>query len=120
MVRSAARSLVLAALLVPAAATAAEAKTVPCRTDGTGPKCKVTMAKVDLVADGDTLKADVAGDGTKVLKLIRITGLQAMELSVYSHTPSRRRGDCHGLEATAMMERQIKRSKWKVRLLAQN
>ena len=42
-----------------------------------------------------------------------------MELTRYSKYPSRRRGACHGLEATAFVERAIKRSGWKVRLAAQ-
>src|SRR4029079_4020315 len=70
--------------------------------------------------DGDTIKVDIAGDGTKVAKRVRLTGIQAMEQSVYSNTPSKRRGECHSLEATARLEQLIRRSHRRVRLFAQH
>jgi endonuclease YncB( thermonuclease family) len=51
---------------------------------------------------------------------VRMTGVDAAELSVYSRDPSKRRGVCHGLEATAFTERLIKRSHNRVRLTAQD
>ena len=42
-----------------------------------------------------------------------------MELTRYSKYPGRRRGACHGLAATALVERAIKRSGGRVRLAAQ-
>jgi hypothetical protein len=43
-----------------------------------------------------------------------------MELTRYSHTASRRRGDCLGVEATARLEQLLKRARWRVRLAAQD
>src|SRR5438876_9078736 len=43
-----------------------------------------------------------------------------MEQSVYSKHPSRRRGECHALEATARLEQLIRASHWRVRLAAQD
>ena len=68
-----------------------------------------------FIADGDTIRVRLAGR----IKTIRFTGLNAMELTRYSKYPSRRRGACHGLAATALVERAIKRSGWRVRLAAQ-
>ena len=64
---------------------------------------------------GDTIRVRLAGR----IQTVRFTGINAMELTRYSKYPSRRRGACHGLEATALVERAIKRSGWKVRLGAQ-
>jgi endonuclease YncB( thermonuclease family) len=74
--------------------------------------------RVTSFDDGDTIKVDIAGDGTHVAKRVRLTGIQAMEQSVYSNTPSKRRGECHSLEATARLERLIRRSHRRVRLYA--
>lgn len=72
--------------------------------------------RVDWVADGDTLRVDLAGDGTKDLVSIRILGIQAMEQKVYSPKPERRRGDCHALAATARLESLVKAGGGRVRL----
>ena len=55
--------------------------------------------KVVHVDDGDTLDVDVAGDGTSTPQRIRLTGINAMELTTYSNTPANWRGECHGVEA---------------------
>lgn len=55
---------------------------------------------VTYVGDGDTIAVDVAGDGTSTPVRVRMAGIQAMELSVYSQTLSKIRGDCWGPEAT--------------------
>ncbi|MEU8243064.1 lamin tail domain-containing protein [Actinoplanes missouriensis] len=73
---------------------------------------------VDWVADGDTLRVDVHGDGTSALKSIRLIGIQAMEQTKYSPTPSKRRGECHALAATARVEQLVKAGGNKVRLTA--
>ena len=70
---------------------------------------------MSFIADGDTIRVTLAGR----TKTIRFTGINAMELTRYSKYPSRRRGACHGLEATAFVERAIKRSGGRVRLAAQ-
>lgn len=54
---------------------------------------------VVFVADGDTVDIDVAGDGTSRPARVRFIGIQTMELSRYSHTLSKLRGDCWGVEA---------------------
>ncbi len=73
-----------------------------------------------FVADGDTLRADIAGDGTGAERTIRMTGYNAMELSRYSSDPSRRRGACHAREATALVDRLVRRSRNRIRLSAQH
>jgi endonuclease YncB( thermonuclease family) len=85
-----------------------------------GPKCWIWTGKVKFVADGDTVFADIDGDGTSRQAHIRLTGFNATELTHYAHKPSERRGECHAVEATALMEKMIKRSHWRVRLLAQH
>ena len=100
------------------AAPAAAATTAPCRPVAGSPSCQVWTGKVSWVADGDTLRVDVAGDGTSELKSIRVLGMQAMEQSVYSPKPARRRGDCHSLAATARAEQLVKAGGGMVRLTA--
>ncbi len=63
----------------------------------------VATGKVTFVADGDTVDVDIDGDGTATPARIRVTGIQAMELSVYSRYLDRIRGECHGVEATKRM-----------------
>jgi endonuclease YncB( thermonuclease family) len=109
---------VLAAALLAAtlaADTAAAAKRAPCAEGAKRPRCTFQDARAIFIADGDTIRVKLAGR----TRNIRFTGINAMELSRYSKYPSRRRGACHGLEATAFVERAVKRSGWKVRLAAQ-
>src|SRR4051794_39193692 len=117
--------LLLAAglVLVPAAFGAPDAEAAsrgPCVAGTKAPLCHFWTGKVTFVADGDTIRVDIAGDGTSVEKTIRFTGINAMELQRYSKYAARRRGSCHGLEATALVERLIHRSHGVVRLAAQN
>ena len=51
---------------------------------------------------------------------MRLTGINEIEQSVYSRDPSKRRGECHALEATARFEQLIARGGDVVRLAAQN
>lgn len=119
----------LAALLTVAAtaaavavvpATSASAVTTACLpgTSG-GPRCQVWTGKVAWVADGDTVLVDVYGDGTSTPRSIRLVGVQAMEQTVYSPLPGRRRGECHSLAATARLEQLVKAGHGIVRLTAQ-
>lgn len=109
--------LVLAGLAVgPAAQASFRAKCIP--GQGSSPACTWWNAKVTFISDGDTIDARISGGG-RGEKHIRFTGINAMELQRYSKYPNRRRGDCHGVEATALIERYIKRSRFKVRLAAQ-
>jgi endonuclease YncB( thermonuclease family) len=75
----------------------------PCIAGTNRPVCYFWTGKVTFVADGDTIDVDVRGDGKGPLR-IRMTGINAMEHSVYSRDPSVRRGACHAVEATARLE----------------
>jgi endonuclease YncB( thermonuclease family) len=89
----------------------------PCTPgDAAGPRCTWWNARLTFVADGDTIDARIAGVGTR---RIRVTGINAMELSVYSRTPSRRRGACHAVAAAALVDRLDRRSYRRIRLAAQ-
>jgi endonuclease YncB( thermonuclease family) len=103
--------------LVPA--EAADAWDGPCIAGKKRPICHFSKGKVTFVADGDTLDVNVFGDGTARPIRVRITGIDAMEQSVYSKYPSRRRGACHALAATARLERLVKLSRRVVRLGSQ-
>jgi endonuclease YncB( thermonuclease family) len=109
--------LVLAGALLAAtlAADTAAARRASCAEGTKRPLCTFQAARAVFVADGDTIWVRLAGR----IRTVRFTGINAMELTRYSKYPSRRRGACHGLEATALVERAIKRSRWKVRLGAQ-
>ena len=107
----------LAACLVAAPAVAA-ATHGACLPGLPGPECQVWTGKVRSVGDGDTITVAVNGDGRKAARRIRFTGVQAMEQTNYS--VSHRRGACHAVEATELVERLIKRSKGRVRLAAED
>jgi endonuclease YncB( thermonuclease family) len=110
--------VLLAGILLAALPAAADAARGSCLAGVSGPGCEVWTAKVRSVNDGDTMDVDVLGDGTTATRRIRIAGIQAMEQTVY--TARRRQGDCHAVEATERLERLVRRSKWKVRLAAQD
>jgi endonuclease YncB( thermonuclease family) len=74
---------------------------------------------VTFVADGDTLDVDVFGDGTSRPLRLRVIGINATELSVYSHDPRKRRGACHAVEAAARLDRLVRGSRRLVRLSSQ-
>ena len=97
---------------------AAEAWTGAC-TQG-GPTCHFWKGKVTFVADGDTIRVDVAGDATSAPRTVRLTGINTMELRRYSKYPGRRRGACHAVEPTALIERYVRRARGVVRLSAQD
>jgi endonuclease YncB( thermonuclease family) len=121
MRRLAPASLILAfALLAVALPAAASAKTGSCLLRSQSPKCYVWTGKVTFVADGDTIYVDIDGDGTRAARHIRMTGLQAMEQTVYTSRASARRGECHAVEATARLAALLKAGRNKVRLLAQD
>jgi endonuclease YncB( thermonuclease family) len=104
---------VASALILPA--TAAQANTGPCLPDYPhGAQCKVWNGKVRYVDDGDTLDADVPGDGLGGLLRVRIIGAQAMEQT--SYRASQRAGDCHAVDATNRLEQLVKRSKKRIRV----
>ncbi len=107
-----------AAALLPAAASARAAFRARCIPGkASSPMCTWWSARATFIADGDTIDARIPGAGTKPIRFI---GINAMELQRYSKHPTRRRGDCHGLEATAVVERYIRASRFKIRLAAQH
>ena len=110
----------LIVLLVFALAPADEARTGSCLAPGVKQICTVWTGKVTFIGDGDTIYVDVKGDRTQKAQHVRMTGFNAMEQSVYSSIASRRRGECHALEATSRLEQLIRRSRWRVRLAALN
>ncbi|MEU4420774.1 lamin tail domain-containing protein [Actinoplanes sp. NPDC024001] len=114
--RIAAAVAATAALTLAAPPAVAQAATAACTPASGSPRCQVWTGKVSWVADGDTLRVDLAGDGTKALKSIRLIGVQAMEQTVYSPNPAKRRGDCHSLAATARVEQLVKAGGGTVRL----
>lgn len=107
-------TLVCAGAAPPPAPAAYRAKCVP--GEAGSPTCTWWDAKVTFVADGDTVDVRIRGGREQH---VRLTGINAMELRRYSKYAGRRRGDCHGVEATALIERYIQRSRFKVRLAAQ-
>jgi endonuclease YncB( thermonuclease family) len=115
------RVLLLAIALAVLAAVPAEARyRAPCLGAGKGgPKCFFWNAKVLSIKDGDTLSVDIAGGGRHEVR-VRTTAIQAMEQKVYAKDPSRRRGECHALEATSRFEKLVNASHKHVKLSAQN
>src|SRR4051794_17870713 len=114
MLRSLLLALFLAALIP---ATASAARKAPCIPgDQSSPQCLWWNAKVTLVADGDTIRAKVAGVGVADVRFI---GINAMELHHYSHSAKARRGDCMGVPAANFIDKLIKGSHRRVRLAAQ-
>jgi endonuclease YncB( thermonuclease family) len=104
----------LVALVWPAAAGAARSRCIP--GDAGSPMCSWWNAKVTLVADGDTINAKIPGQGDRTIRFI---GINAMELRVYSHTASKRRGECMGVAAADFVDHMVKASHGRVRLAAQ-
>jgi micrococcal nuclease len=105
--------------VAPVVPAAAATPTAPCLPSGTGPVCQVWTGTVTYVNDGDTLSVDIAGDGTRTPRSIRLINAQAMEQTVYSSVVRKRRGECHSLAATARLEQLIRAGGGVVRLTAQ-
>ncbi|HEX5619127.1 MAG TPA: lamin tail domain-containing protein [Solirubrobacteraceae bacterium] len=96
----------------------ADARSGPCLIPGSTLRCALWTAKVVYIADGDTFYADLRGDGSRRIYTVRITGVNAMEQTVYSAHSWQRRGYCHSLEATSRLEGLIRRGGGIVRLAA--
>jgi endonuclease YncB( thermonuclease family) len=107
--------LVLAAGLV-AWPGVAQARSGSCLIPGAELRCSIWTGRVTSVGDGDTFYVYVSG-ARRVYK-VRITGINAMEQTVYTDNPAARRGECHALEATARLEQLIRRGGGRVRLAA--
>jgi len=103
-----------AASLLAFAPAASAVRKQPCVPGQKKPKCFVVPAKVGPVGDGDTFQAKIGG--SKKFQLVRVTGIQAMELHVYGRRRGRE-GECNAVEATVALEKMIRGEK--VRLLSQ-
>lgn len=110
------RVAALALLGLALAPAAAEARSGPCLPGGDGPRCTFWKARVIHVHDGDTMEVRSRGR----VFLVRLTGIQAMEMTVYSGTRSRRRGECHAVAATNRLESLVRAGRRRVRLAAQD
>ena len=104
-------------LVAPAAHASFKA---PCVPGQKRPTCTFWGAKVRMIADGDTIKAVLDDDRSRVVKLVRFTGINAMELTHYSTVAKNRRGACHGVQAADFVAHYVKLSHWHVRLAAQH
>jgi endonuclease YncB( thermonuclease family) len=111
-------SVVAVASAMAIAAPAAGARTGSCLAPGDTRTCTVWTGKVAWVDDGDTLRVDLDGDGSRATIKVRMTGINAQEQTVYTSNPRARRGECHALEATARLEQLIRRGHGRVRLAA--
>ena len=111
---------VLLALLI--LAPTAEARRGPCIPGIKRPTCYVWTAKVMAVADGDTVNVRVRQNGRwSERRDVRMTGVQAMELTSYSRVGRGRRGACHARAAAERLERLLKgprNKRRKIRLAA--
>ncbi len=111
--------LLLALLLL---APTAEARRGPCIPGIKRPTCYVWTGKVMQVADGDTVNVRVRQNGRwSERRDVRMTGVQAMELTSYSRVGRGRRGACHARAAAERLERLLKgprNKRRKIRLAA--
>jgi endonuclease YncB( thermonuclease family) len=107
--------LCVAGLVLPGTASA---RVGPCLKPADAAYCDITTGKVTYISDGDTFYVDLNGDRSRRTYPVRITGINAMEQTTYSRTASRRRGECHSLEATSRLEQLLRRSRMRVRLMA--
>jgi endonuclease YncB( thermonuclease family) len=112
-------ALALAAIgAIAPSAPAGAARHAPCLVGQSQPVCWVSHGKVNYVDDGDTIDVDLVGDGTHRGRRVRVTGIQAMEQTVYAANPKKRRGECHAVEAAALVDQLRKLSHGRVRLAA--
>ncbi len=94
------------------AAAPAEAARQPCPGTGTLQTCLLWTGTVVKVSDGDTIAVDVDRDGTRRPAKVRLTGIQAMELTHYAKLT--RAGECHGVDATRTA-RAARQRQWRAR-----
>jgi endonuclease YncB( thermonuclease family) len=115
--------LAIAALALAAAAPTASAeqarpaKRAPCTSGEEQPLCFVRTGTVKPVDDGDTINVKIRGDGIRERVKVRLTGIQAMELTSYSRKHGRA-GECHSVEATERLQQVIRATGRRVRLAA--
>jgi endonuclease YncB( thermonuclease family) len=106
---------VLTCLLAASTATAAPSHGA-CIAGHPG-RCEFWYGRLKSVGDGDTIDVRIRGIG---VRRIRMTGINAMELTRYSHTPSKRRGACHAKAAAARLEQLLHEGHGRIRLAAQH
>jgi endonuclease YncB( thermonuclease family) len=82
-----------------------------------GPTCLVWSGRASGAGDGDTVSVSIEGSPTQ---RVRVTGIQAMEQSVYSANPGQRRGQCHAPQATARLNRLVRAAHGRVRIAARS
>ena len=112
--------LLLLALLMVGVAAAPPARAAdagPCTGEDDAPSCRFSFGEVTFVADGDTIDVRIPGVGSR---RVRVTGINAMEMTRFSRQPARRRGACHALEATGRLEGLLEQGGGRVRLAAQD
>jgi endonuclease YncB( thermonuclease family) len=100
-----------------APASAAPAGREPCVPDRERPLCHIAAGTVTKVNDGDTITVDIDRDGTSWPLPVRLTGVQAMELTRYAKKRGRA-GECHGVDATERLENLVYEGGNRVRLAA--
>jgi endonuclease YncB( thermonuclease family) len=96
--------------------SARPADRAPCAPGSPRPICHVWTGTVVKVSDGDTLAVDLDRDLTRRPVRVRLTGIQAMELTRYARLS--RSGECHGVDATERLEQLVFASGGRVRLAA--
>ena len=112
-------ALLTVALAAPTLAAPARAARIgPCIPGATKPTCSIWYGTVSYVDDGDTIDVDIAGDGSTRGRRVRVTGIQAMEQSTYPSKARLRRGECHAVEASALVDHLRHLSRGRVRLAA--
>jgi endonuclease YncB( thermonuclease family) len=115
--------LLVAAALLPAAASAAITGARTSRHGACGPggtsTCQVWTAKVVSINDGDTIGVNIDGDGSRRIYQIRFTGIQAMEETRYSDDPHKLRGQCHAVAAALYVYHLMRLGHHRVRLTSQ-
>jgi endonuclease YncB( thermonuclease family) len=114
------KAVLAAACLLAFWPSAASALTGPCGVGQDSPTCNLWNGKVTFIGDGDTVSVKLFGHKHESPVRVRITGIQAMEETVYTDNPDDRVGECHANEATARLEHLVKVSKGRVQLAAQD
>ena len=92
-----------------------------CISGAAAPLCHFWRGKLKWADDGDTIDVRMPTSTGKVKTVrVRIIGIQAMEQTLYTSNPRRRKGECHALRATARLEQLIGKGGGRVRLGAQD
>lgn len=108
--------ILLTALALPA--TAAASTRGPCIPGTSKPRCTIWTATAPYgTDDGDTLDVHLDGTPKRSFVHVRITGIQAMEITSYGPTRS---GECHAAEAANRVDELLRAGRGKVRLTAQD